>query len=410
MDIHMLLYLGVLLLSGLLCGRLVKQVKLPNVTGYLLAGLILGPSLLGFLSGEVVSELSILSDIALGFIAFSIGGEFKLSYFKRVGMTPVVIAALEALGACVVVAVAVLCTGVGLPTALILGAIASATAPAATIMVIKQYKAKGPVTETLLSVVAIDDAAALLLFGFAVATVNALTQGGGSLLSAILSPFLEILISIVVGAVLAGVCAFLLRYFKKDSNVLIIATAGIFTSVGLASLLGGSTLLTCMLYGAIFVNVTRKADGVLKLADSVTSPIYLLFFAVSGAGLDISIIPQIGVIGVVYVFTRVIGKMAGATLGGALCKAPAAVRKYLGPALVPQAGVAIGLTLVAQQVVPEHAQIVRAVVLCGTFIYEIVGPVITKVSLTKAGEIVDEGKPSKPGKGAATPKSPSLQA
>ena len=392
MTIHVLLYLSMLLFGGLLCGRLVKQIKLPNVTGYLLAGLILGPRVLGLVPAETVTSLGLLSDLALGFIAFSIGGEFKLSYFKRVGATPVVIAALEALGASVVVTLAVLCTGVGLPMALILGAIASATAPAATIMVIKQYKAKGPVTETLLSVVAIDDAAALILFGFAVSTVTAITHGssGGSLLYSILSPFLEILISAAIGTALALLSAFLLRYFKKDSNILIIACAGIFGSVGLAALLGGSPLLTCMFFGAVFVNAYRRADKVLKLADSVTSPIYLLFFAVSGAGLNLSIIPQIGVIGVVYVLTRVVGKMAGASLGATLCRAPASVRKFLGPALIPQAGVAIGLTLVAQQVVPEQAQIVRAVVLCGTFIYEIIGPAVTKFTLSKAGEIQPE--------------------
>ena len=175
-----------------------------------------------------------------------------------------------------------------------------------------------------------------------------------------------------------------------ESNILIFACSGIFGSVGLAALLAGSSLLTCMFFGAVFVNAYRRADKVLKLADSVTSPIYLLFFAVSGAGLNLSIIPQIGVIGVVYVLTRVVGKMAGASLGAALCRAPASVRKFLGPALIPQAGVAIGLTLVAQQVVPEQAQIVRAVVLCGTFIYEIIGPAVTKFTLSTAGEIPPE--------------------
>lgn len=386
-QFNVLMYLAILLLAGLLFGRLVKQIKLPNVTGYLLAGLLLGPHLLGVVSADVVTDLNIISDIALAFIAFTIGCEFQISYFKRVGATPIVIAIMESLMAVIIVQGVLIALGYDPAFAVLLGAIAAATAPAATIMVIKQYKAQGPVTETLLSVVALDDAVALIAFGFAVTIAGVINGGGGSLAVSFISPLWEVLLSILIGGAVGLLFKLPLKFFKKSGNRLIIMVGMIFASSGLASWLGASQLLACMATGAVLCNISEEGVDIARLSDLITPPIFLLFFAVSGAQLDISIIPSIGVVGILYVVFRVVGKVLGASLGARIMKAPKAVTRYLGPALIPQAGVAIGLVSVAQTVVPEYAPQIRAVILCGTIIYEIIGPVITKIALTKAGEI-----------------------
>lgn len=391
MKLDVFFYLAVILLTGLLFGKLAKLVKLPNVTGYLIGGLLIGPSVLGLIPGETVSQLTMISDMALGFIAFSIGSEFKISYFKRVGFTPIVIAILEALCAVWFVLGGLLLAGFKLPFSLILSAIAAATAPAATIMVIKQYKAKGPVTETLLSVVALDDAVALIAFGFAVTIAKSIiSPNTGSLAMSILDPIFEVVITLVAGSLLGLAFAFLLKFFKSQANHLNLSAAFVFLTITCAKMLNVSALLTCMAMGAVLVNLSDASEDAMKITDMVTPPLFMMFFVLSGAGLDISILPSIGVVGVIYIILRVAGKMFGAWAGGAFMKAPATVRKYLGPALIPQAGVAIGLTFVAQTVVPEYADTIRAVVLCGTLIYEIVGPAIVKISLTKAGEIAEK--------------------
>lgn len=385
-DISILFPIGLMLLSGLLFGRIAKKLTLPNVTGYLIAGLVLGPYVLGVVSAETASSLALVSEIALGFIALSIGAEFKLSYFREVGAAPVVIAALEGLMASVCVTCALLAIGQPFTLALVLGAIASATAPAATIMVIRQYNAHGPVTKTLLSVVALDDAVALIAFGFAVAIARSVT-GGGELLRSIAEPFIELGLSIVVGTAAAFVMLIPLHFFKKQSNRLCATTALVFITSALASKLGASSLLSCMIFGALLANLSKDADDVFRIGDMVTPPIFMLFFVISGAQLNVTLIPSIGLIGVMYVILRVVGKVAGATLGAVITHSDSKVRKYLGWTLVPQAGVAIGLTLVADTVIPEYSGQIRAVVLCGTLIYELTGPVISKIALTKAGEI-----------------------
>jgi Kef-type K+ transport system membrane component KefB len=390
MQLNMLFYLALVLLSGLIFGRLVKLIKLPNVTGYLIAGLLIGPYLFNLVPLKVTNQLGLISEMALAFIAFSIGSEFKISYLKKVGLTPVVIAIFEALTASVVVTVVLIIFKFDIKVALLLGAIAAATAPAATIMVVRQYDAKGPVAETLLSVVALDDAVALISFGFAMAIVNSMLYPNEvSLVMSIVSPFIEIIGSILLGFLLGILFTIPLRYFKKDSNRLIITAAFVFLGSSLASMLGLSSLLLCMCMGAMLINISQAANSILKLVDTVTPPIFLMFFVVSGMELDISIIPKIGVIGTIYVICRVIGKVSGASIGAAIMKAPESVKKYLGLTLVPQAGVAIGLSLVAANAIPDLGQTIRPVILCATLIYELVGPGITKFSLEKAGEIKD---------------------
>mgnify|MGYP006064718581 FL=1 len=388
MELGILFYLACILFSGLIFGKLAKRVKLPNVTGYLVAGLIIGPSVLGLIPGDIVSQMSILSDMALGFIAFSVGSEFKISYFKRVGVTPIVIAIFEAVVAVIFVILGLIIAGYEVPFSLVLGAIAAATAPAATVMVIKQYKAKGPLTETLLSVVALDDAVALIAFGFAVTVAKSIeSPASGSPLLSILDPFIEIATAVVIGALLGAIFSFVLRWFKSSSNRLILSIAFVFIAIALSTLLNVSSLMMCMSMGAILANVSSTSDTIMKITDSVTPPLFMIFFVISGAELQLSVIPTIGLVGVIYVVLRVAGKMFGAWAGAALMKAPETVRRWLGPTLVPQAGVAIGLSLVAESVVPQYASVIRAVVLCATLIYEIIGPMVTKICLKKAGEI-----------------------
>ena len=390
MTFNILFYLALLLFSGLIFGRAVKLIKLPNVTGYLLAGLLIGPGCLKLLSGDLVNQLELVSEIALAFIAFSIGSEFKLSYLKKVGVAPVIIAIFEGLVAAFLVTIVLVLFGFSFETSLLLGAIASATAPAATLMVVRQYKAKGPVTETLLSVVALDDAVALIAFGFSMAVVNALLHPGQtSVLMSILSPFIEIIGSFVLGFALGFLFKLPLRYFKKDSNRLIITAGFVLLGSSLATMLGLSPLLLCMCMGAMLVNVSESAGSVFRLAEMFTPPIFLMFFVVSGAGLDLTYLPKIGLIGVLYVVTRVIGKISGAWLGAVLSKSPAIVKKCIGLTLIPQAGVAIGLSLIASQTLPDYGAVIRTVILCATFIYELVGPAITKIGLKKAGEITE---------------------
>lgn len=378
---------AIILLAGLLFGRLGKFVKLPNVTGYLIAGLVLGPCVLGILPEDAVNSFSVVSDMALGFIAFSIGTEFKLSYFKEVGWTPIVLAITESLGAVALVTITLILFGVDTRLSILLGAIAAATAPAQTIMVVNQYKAKGPVTSMLMSVVALDDAVALIAFGFAATIVKAMGAHGAISVTSILQPFYEVVISFLLGAAMAVIMTFFLRWFKKPSNRICVLVTFVFFATWIANMIDGSPLLTCMALGAMLTNVFDDIDDVAKVSDAFTPPLFMIFFVISGAGFDVRAIAGIGLIGIIYVIMRVIGKIAGVWFGGALMKTDKNIKKYLGPTLMPQAGVALGLLLVAAQVVPEFAKDIRVIILCSTFIYSIIGPVAAKIALVRSGEI-----------------------
>jgi len=391
-----LFYLSVILFAGLIMGRAVKMIRLPNVTGYLLAGLLLGPCVLGVLPAGFVHELELVSDMALSLIALTIGAEFKLSYLKKVGIAPLIIALLEAFGAMLVVCGVLLLLGFDLELSLLLGAIASATAPAATVMVVKQYRAKGPVTETLLSVVALDDAVALIAFGIAMAVVNTLQHPGEvSIAWSIAKPFVEILGSAGIGILLGILFRIPLHFFKKSSNRLIIVLAFAFLGSSLASMLGLSSLLLCMFMGAALINLCPDGADVLDITDTITPPIFLMFFVVSGAELNLFILPQIGLLGIAYILARVAGKIGGASLGAVLAHSQPQVRKYIGFTLIPQAGVAIGLSLIAAKALPDIGQTIQAVILCGTFVYELIGPVCTKLALMRAKEIEPASKSKK---------------
>jgi Kef-type K+ transport system membrane component KefB len=384
-----LIDVAILLFSGILFGRLVKFVKLPNVTGYLIAGLLLGPSVFNIIPLEMVNNFAVISDIALGFIAFSIGSEFNLAYFKRVGIAPIVIAMMESLGAIILVSATLIILGFDLKLSIMLGAIAAATAPAQTIMVINQYKAKGSLTSMLMSVVAIDDATALIGFGFATTIVKMMSSSlDTNIVLSILSPIYEIIISFVLGAVASIVMKLMFRWFKKSSNRLCIIIAFILLTYWSADLLHGSPLLACMALGGMLVNIFKDIDSIVEVTDAFSPPIFMIFFVISGAGFEISALSGIGVIGLIYVVMRVIGKWIGAWTGGKLTKQEDKICKYLGPTLMPQAGVALGLIVAAGNVVPEYAPQIRVIILCSTFIYSIIGPVAAKIALVKSGEIV----------------------
>ena len=271
---------------------------------------------------------------------------------------------------------------------LVLGAIAAATAPAATLMVVRQYKAKGPVTNTLLPVVAIDDAVALMLFGISVAISKAITSTTTtSIASTLLDPIIEIVGALAFGTVLGVVISFATKWFTGRGNRLVVSIALILLCISVCNVLGYSSLLACMAMSAIYVNLTKVSTTVFELIDRFTPPIFMLFFFISGAELNLTILPAVGVIGILYIIIRVVGKVFGAAIGAKVSKSDPAVRKYLGYTLIPQAGVAIGLASVSMSVVPEYGQQIRTIVLCGTVIYELVGPLATKMALKKAGEI-----------------------
>lgn len=406
MNLELLFYAGIVIFTGLFFGKLAKRVHLPNVTGYLVGGLILrlvGP-LIGFQTVEMVGDLELISNIALGFIAFSIGNELKASYFKQVGSRPIVIAIFESLfavvfvfGACIVYYGLTKDNG-GLANieniqfSLILSAIAAATAPAATLLVVRQYRAKGPLTETLLSVVALDDSTALMMFGINVAIANMLNNNSGaSVLTMILEPIYEIVLSLVIGAAIGVILTLLSKWFSNKGNRISLMVASIFVTFFVADYFGGSSLLACMALGGIFANLFKEYDQASGLMDYITPPIFTMFFVISGAGLDYTVLFTVGAIGFLYVIFRVAGKIFGSWFGSAITHAEPTVRKYLGYALIPQAGVAIGLSLIATEILNEMwGNYVRAIVLSATLIYELTGPIITKITLKKSGEIAPE--------------------
>lgn len=394
MNDQILLYISLILFGGLLVGRFVKLFNLPNVTGYLIAGLILGPSLANFIPADMVRNFSLVSDMTLGFIAFSIGSEFKFSYFKEVGTTPVIVAIMEACGAMLLVTLTLLLFGTDLRLALLFGAIASATAPAQTLMVVQQYRARGPMTSLLMSVVALDDAVALIAFGFATTIVNSMNHPGTNMLFSIAEPFIELVISLVVGAALAFVMMIFLRYFKKPSNRISILLAFIFLIIYLADRLHGSPLLACMAMGTVLVNWLDDIEDLTRVAQGVTPPLFVIFFVISGAGLDFKALSGIGVVGIIYIVVRVLGKHFGAWFGATITRSEQKIRTYLGLTLMPQAGVALGLVIVAAKSVPEYAAQINVVILSSTFIYSLIGPSAAKFALIKAGEIKMPGKSS----------------
>lgn len=424
---EILFILAIALFAGLLLSRLAKVLQLPAVTAYLVAGVLIGPfclgalgnylnvSWLGFISLEKAEEFSIISDVALGFIAFSIGNEFRLADLKKIGKQATIIGILQAVITTLVVDAALIIlhflipNTLPLPAAIILGAIASATAPAATLMVVKQYKAKGPVTSTLLPVVALDDAVGLVLFAISFGIAKAIIAGEVSIISILLEPVLEVVLSLALGAIMGIIFTFIERFFHSRSKRLAVSVAFVFATVAISMLkfniggvhIGFSSLLSCMMLGTVFCNICDFSAELMDRLDRWTAPIYILFFVLSGAELNLSVFGDgmVVVIGLVYIAFRCFGKYFGARWSSELSHAEPNVKKYLGITLFPQAGVALGMAIkvMEQFKTPDTVQvgiICANIVLFSVLIYEIVGPFLTKISLSKAGEIDPEGKTS----------------
>lgn len=388
-----LLYVACAMLAGLLLTRVVKLVHLPNVTGYLIAGLLIGPYCLKLLPADAVNSLDVISTVALGFIAFSIGSEFKLAHIRSLGNKIIVITVFQALSATLLVDVSLLVCGFPAPMSIVLGAVATATAPAATLMVVRQYKAKGELTNTLLPVVAMDDAVGLMVFSISVAIARMMINGTAfSFTGTILKPIGEILLALAVGGVIGLAIAISNRWFHSRGNRLSICIMAVVAGEALAKLWGLSDLLLCMAIGGVYVNMRDDALATLEHTDDWTPPLFMLFFVISGAQLDVTALPTVGIMGVIYIVARSLGKYLGAYLGAAITKASPNVRKYLGVTLLPQAGVAIGMAYQVLSLLPEYGAEIQAVALCATLIYELVGPVCTKLALQKAGEIAPEVK------------------
>ena len=404
------------LFAGLLMTRVGNIFKLPDVTAYLVVGVIIGPSILGklgmpgvgFVNFDEVNRFSIISDIALGFIAFLIGAEFKLKNIKHIGKQAVVIGIFQALTATICVDAVVIALHVFMPDivtvpmALILGAIATATAPAATLLVVKQYKAKGHVTDILLPVVALDDAVGLMVFAISSGIAQSLINGNVNIVGIIVEPIVVIVLSLLLGTVVAIILNELEKYFYSHSNRLILIIGSIILTVGVAKIsftLGGfsgsfSPLLVCMMLGTVFCNICPLADDLMERADFWSKPIIVLFFVLSGAELDLSVFENgmVVVIGIIYILTRSFGKYFGARISATMVGSPMEVRKYLGITLLPQAGVALGMSAMAVGILGEKGVLVRNITLFGVLIYELVGPTLTKIALIKSGDIKEEAK------------------
>ena len=418
---QILLSLSIALLAGLMLSRVAKKLSLPAVTAYLVAGILVGPFLLGaidipnfpsfgFSSLDIESEkYSLLSSVALGFIAFSIGNEFRIPQLKKIGKQATIIGIFQALITTLVVDAALIALHfamkdtLSLSAAIVLGAIATATAPAATLMVVRQYKAKGPLTDMLLPVVALDDAVGLVVFAASFGVAKSLSLGEVRLLSVILEPILEVVFSLALGFVVGLLFTFCERFFHSRSKRLAMSVTFVLLTVALSMIkfevlgihIAFSPLLVCMMLGAVFCNICDFSEELMDRVDRWTAPLFVLFFVLSGAELDLSVFGSLSIVivGVVYIIARSIGKYTGAFISAKAVKCDENIVKYLGVALLPQAGVALGMAIQAKELGAE-GHIVASITLFAVLVYELVGPMLTKIVLTKAGDIKPEGKTS----------------
>ena len=405
-----LLSVSIAVLAGLLMTRAFKPFKLPSVTAYLIAGVLIGPYFLGalhingvgFISEEAVSRLSLISEVSLAFIAFSIGNEFRLEELKKTGRQALVIGIFQALVATVLVDFALFAVHLIMPDklslaqVLTLGAIATATAPAATLMVVRQYKANGPLTKLLLPIVALDDAVGLIVFAVSFGIAKSLVSGSVDLISIIVNPLIEIVASLALGALMGYLLTQLERMFNSNTNRLNMTIAQVFLAASISMIkiqagpvhIGFSSLLVCMMLGTVFCNTCPLSQDVMTASDKWTSPLFALFFVVSGAELQLSVFKDSAIImiGIIYVIFRCLGKYLGAHYSAKATHCSPEICKYLGITLFPQAGVALGMCATAMQL-GEQGNLIRNITLFAVLIYELVGPLMTKDALMKSGEI-----------------------
>ncbi len=421
MDI--LLSIAIALFAGLLFTRVIKPFGLPAVTGYLIAGILVGPyglgqlaqllgiEGLGFSSMGYIEHFGVISDVALGFIAFSIGNEFRLSQLKKIGKQATVIGIAQAFVAALFVDVAlcVLSLVLGeevlpMSVAITLGAVATATAPAATLMVVRQYKAKGPLTDILLPIVALDDAVGLIVFAVSFGIAKGMVSGHVDIFSIVVNPLIEIVASLLLGAVIGFVFSETEKLFHSRSKRLSVSVMYVILTVALTMIhipigpvvISTSPLLACMMLGTIFCNVCESSEELMDRVDRWTTPLFVLFFVISGAELELGVFTQLAIVGVgvVFIVFRSLGKLIGSAVSAKACGCDENIVKYLGVTLLPQAGVALGMSVTAMQLGEAEGSLVRNIVLFAVLIYELVGPLLTKMALTKAGEIIPEHRRS----------------
>ena len=412
-----LLSISLAMLVGLMLSRLAKLVSLPAVTAYLVAGILVGPFVIGsfhlegfgFTTMEAIEALKIVSDCALGFIAFSIGNEFRLSQLRQTGKAATFIGIFQALAAAIIVDIALVLLHFAMPdiltvpAAIVLGAIATATAPAATLMVVRQYKAKGSLTDLLLPIVAIDDAVGLVVFAISLGVARAIQFGKVDVISIIFNPLIEIVASLILGAIMGAILTYIERFFHSRSKRMSMCIAFVFMTVALSMIkvelgpveLGFSSLLVCMMLGTVFCNLCDYSEELMERVDGWTTPLFILFFVLSGAELDLAVFadPMIVLIGVVFLATRAVGKYFGAYSSAKWMKCDDNACKYLGITLLPQAGVALGMSLQVGDL-GAGGTLIRNIVLFSVLILELVGPLLSKIALTKAGDIIPENKTS----------------
>ena len=407
-----LLSLAVAVIAGLMMTRVVKRFSLPAVTAYLVAGVLIGPYCLGrlripgigFESMEQLDGLKMFSEVALGFIAFAIGNEFRLSSLRETGRQATIVGIVQALMAAVFVDIALVVLHfilgndkLSIPQAITLGAIATATAPAATLMVVRQYKAKGELTDLLLPIVALDDAVGLIVFAISFGVAKAINYGHYDMTSILVEPLLEIVLSILLGFVMGSIFSAAEKYFKSNSKRLSLSITFVILTVALSMMefevggvkIGFSSLLVCMMLGTVFCNVCDFSAEIMDKTDRWTAPLYILFFVLSGAELELNVFSSTSVvlIGAAYILARAFGKWAGASISAKFMKCPPKVQKWLGITLLPQAGVALGMSVTVAQTLGADGVMVRNIVLFGVLIYELVGPALTRIALTEAGDI-----------------------
>ena len=397
------------LFAGLLMTRLFVKLKLPDVTAYLVAGVLIGPCVLGrtgigFTTFAQVDSLAVISDVALGFIAFAIGHEFRLSELKHTGKQATIIGILQAVITTIVVDAVLIGLHfinpeiISLPVAITLGAIAAATAPAATLMVVRQYKAKGPVTDVLLPVVALDDAVGLVVFAISFGIAQSMENGTANVAALIIEPLMEVVLSLGFGGIVGFLLTFLERYFHSHRNRNALIVGSVMLTVAVSQLkipvgsftFGFSSLLVCMMLGTVFCNYCPLSEDLMLQADRWSGPALTLFFVLSGSALQFDVFSDITVvlIGLIYIAARSTGKYLGARLSSDLAHSPETVRKYLGITLLPQAGVALGMCTTAYRLLGGGpGTLIRNIVLFSVLVYELIGPSLTKMALTKAGDI-----------------------
>ena len=392
MDINTILSLSIILLVGLAAAQFIRRAKIPTITAYIIMGIIIGPSALNLVSKGILNSSGLISNVVLSFIAFSLGQNFSLGRFRRVGKSVLAISICEVVGAFLIVSLGVwLLTELPIYVALIFGGMAAATDPAAVVMVTREYRSRGTFTDTILGVVAIDDAWGIILFAFCLAIAKSLAGAHkfvvDSALAGVFHALLEIVGALVLGGVLGWILSKLSNYIKSHSDLLIYILGFILLNTGLAIYLGFSALLANMFLGTVLVNINKTSFKFFDALRSIDSPFYLLFFVLAGASLDIGLLKSLGLIGLVYIFARALGKVSGAACGANIINAGPRIKKYIGLGLIPQAGVALALGLIAKSTFPQYGNVIFSTIVATTIIYELLGPLCTKYALKKAGEI-----------------------